>query len=165
MWGNRRIGDISKKDVTDAIDAIVKRGTPSAANHAFAAARGLFNWAVERGSIDRSPCEKLGLPTKATSRDRVLSEPEVVAVWNGADAIGFPFGRIVQLLLLTGQRRDEVAGLPWSELDLDQGLWSLPAERTKPGRPHQVPLSQKAIVVLRSVPVTHDTLVFPARGS
>jgi len=127
--------------------------------------RGLFNWAVKRGYIDRSPCDKLDAPTKAVSRNRVLSDEELVAVWKGADVIGYPFGLIVQLLLLSGQRRDEVAGLRWSELDLDKGLWSMPAERTKPARPHQIPLSTKATAVLRGVPVVHEALLFPARRS
>ena len=143
-WGKRKISDVAKSDVTDALEGILDRGTPSAANHAYAAVRGLFNWAVDRGLVERSPCERLRAPARMVSRDRVLSDEEIKAVWKAAATVGYPFGRIVQLLLLTGQRLDEVVGMLWSELDFAKGLWLLPAARTKTDAPtkYRCPLNR-----------------------
>ena len=85
------------------------------------------------------------------SRDRVLSSAELSEVWQACEGLG-EFGTIVRLLMLTGQRREEVAGMRWSELDLGKGLWSLPAERTKNRRPHDVPLSAEALALIMAVP-------------
>jgi integrase len=84
------------------------------------------------------------------SRDRVLSDAELSDIWNAcADD---DFGNIVKLLILTGQRREEVAGMSWSELHLEKALWSLPAGRTKNHRPHDVPLSEQVLLVIKGVP-------------
>jgi hypothetical protein len=73
-------------------------------------------------------------------------------VWNAADGDGWPFGPLIKLLMLTGQRLAEVGGMRWEELDLEQKLWTLPAERVKNGQRHEVPLSDAAIAVLRAAP-------------
>jgi integrase len=90
------------------------------------------------------------LAVKEQSRERVLSLDELRAIWNAADP-GCDYGVIVRLLMLTGQRREEVGGMRWSELDLDRGLWALPAERTNTGEAHVVPLSSQAVELLRGV--------------
>ena len=163
-WRGREITDIGKSDVIAAIDAITDRGAPGAANRAFAAVRRLFNWCVERDVIAVSPCQGLKSPTKPKARDRVLSTEELVAVWKAAESMGYPFGPIVQLLILTGQRRGEVVSMRWQDIDLDKALWSLPAEFTKAGRAHEVPLSETAIWIISSLPRTHASLLFAARG-
>jgi integrase len=89
-----------------------------------------------------------------TSRDRVLSRDELRLVWQLAGP--GDLGAIVRLLILTGQRREEVCGLLWSELDLDKSLWSIGAARTKNGLPHDVPLSSAAVAILRGVPRRDD---------
>ena len=78
--------------------------------------------------------------------------------------MGCPFGAFVQLLFLMGQRRNEVASMHWEDLDLEDGLWTLPAERNKSNRAHVVPLSPQVVSILKSIPRTHAVLVFPARG-
>lgn len=163
-WRKRDVRSISKVDVNRAMDAIIDRGSPSAAHHAFAAIRKFFNWCVERGLIEVSPCLGLKNPTKPKSRDRVLADNELVRVWRAATQVGYPVGPITQLLILTGQRRGEVAGMRWPDLDLDEKLWSIHGEMTKNGRPHQVPLSPEAVRILSSLPQIDDTFVFPARG-
>jgi integrase len=86
-------------------------------------------------------------------------------VWRAADQIGWPFGPLVQLLALTGQRRDEVAKMKWSELDLESGLWTLPRERVKNHKPHEVPLSAAAVNLMKSVPrIAGSPFVFTTNG-
>jgi integrase len=163
-WKHRPIQDITKQDLNRVLDGIVARRAPIAANGALAAVRKLFNWAIERGYVSVSPCAGTQRPSKAVSRNRVLSHAELAAVWRAAADTPYPFGQVVQLLILTAQRRAEVVGMRWSELDLEQRLWSLPAARTKANREHAVPLSELAVRIIRSVPRMHDDLVFPARG-
>ena len=147
----------------DLLDKIVDRGSPVMANRTLAALRRMCGWAVERGLIEVSPCEKVKAPSAERSRDRVLSDDEVRALWAGCDAIGWPFGALFRVLLLTGQRRDEVANLRWSELDLDTGLWTLPRERAKNDQVHTVPLSAPVLAILRGLPRVGD-FVFSTNG-
>lgn len=165
QWRNRDIREIGRTDVLRLLDDAVDAGAPSAANHALAAVRKLFNWSVERGILTTNPCAGISRPAPVVSRDRVLSEPEIVAVWRASGALGAPFEQIIRLLILTAQRRGEVVALRWSELDWTETAWSLPPERTKGGRAHVVPLSQLAMTVLGSVLRIHDEFLFPARGN
>jgi integrase len=93
-----------------------------------------------------------------------LTDDELQAVWQGAEAIGWPFGAIVRMLILTGQRRGEVAGMRWQELDFDAKTWTLPKERCKNGVEHVVPLSSAAIEILGSLPRIAGELVFSFNG-
>ncbi len=151
-WGHRRIGDIERKDVIRLIDGVVDRGAPVMANRVLAHTRKLFNWAVSRDLIAMSPCAGVAAPEQETKRDRVLSEAELQALWAACDDVGEPFGSIVRLLILTGQRRDEVAGMRWTEVDTDAALWTIPGERAKNGVPHPVPLGETALSILASRP-------------
>ena len=141
-WRRRLIKDITRRDVLDLLDGIVESGRPVAANRVLTAIRKLFNWAMERDIIASSPCAGVTPPTSEQSRDRVLTDAELRDVWLAADTLGGPFAALVKLLLLTGQRRDEVATMTWSEVDLDARLWVLPRERSKNGKPHDIPLSR-----------------------
>ena len=96
----------------------------------------------------------------------MLTDEELRAVWQAADKAGFPFGSIVKLLILSGQRRDEVGQMRWLEIDIDKRLWTLPRARVKTGQPHEVPLSDAALALLRAVPRFNDSpLVFTTRGT
>lgn len=161
-FAGRDVRDIKRADVLAVIDAIVARGSTGSAIHALAAVRRLFNWALERGVIDHSPIVGLKPPGRINSRDRVLSDYELTAVWHAAEGFGYPFGTILQLLILTGQRRGEVTDLRWSDLDLTANLWSLAPERNKSGRPHVVPLTPSVVAILKSLPRLHEVMVFPA---
>jgi integrase len=163
-WEKRTVDTITRADVADAIEPMMKRGTHAAARHAFAAVRKFFNWQVEQGRLAMSPCAGMKPPAKASHRDRVLSDAELKAIWTVAEAQGFPFGRITQLLMLTAQRRTEVSSMTWEELDLTAGTWTIPAERTKNGKPHAVPLTAGACAVIARIPRTGSAYVFPARG-
>ncbi len=164
-WGKRDVRQITRSDVLQVLDAAVEAGHPSAANHALAAVRKLFSWALERGLVDANPCSGISRPAPAHARERVLSNAELAAVWHGARSLSAPFSHIVQLLILTAQRRGEVTGLRWNEIDWTNAVWNIPADRTKNRRAHAVPLSPLALDVLKSAPKIHDAFVFPARGN
>lgn len=159
------IDQIKRADVVRALDAIVAGGAPTRANRALAAIKKLMNWCIDRGIIETSPVAALKPPTKEVARERVLTDTELAACLNAATTEGFPFEPFLQLLILTGQRRGEVAGMRWSELDFDNGLWTLPAKRTKNASSHIVPLPPLAIDILKSVPQFLDSdLVFTTNG-
>ena len=121
---------------------------PAVARVTFATLRKLFKWAVSRGDIDRSPLEGAEAPPAVPARDRVLNDEELALVWNAAPQLGKPFGDYLRMLILTGQRREEVAGIDWSELDQQERQWILPGYRAKNGKPHLIPLSEEAKTVL-----------------
>ena len=164
-WKARPVGDIRKSEVLEVLDRIEAAGTPSAARHAFAAIRKFFNWCLERGLIEASPCMGVRTPGKPSARDNVVSDGALRAIWSGAETIGWPYGPIAQLLMLTAQRRGEVVGMTWDEIDVEKALWSLPGARTKNHRSHVVPLTSRAIALLEALPrVDESPFIFPARG-
>ena len=148
VWKGRAVQSITRRDVIDLLDRVVDRGAAVAANRVLAVVRRLFGWTVERGILELSPCAGVKAPTAERSRDRVLNDDELRRVWRATDVDGWPFGPLVQLLILTGQRRDEVANIRWSELDLEKRLWTLPKERSKNDTAHEVPLSDAALSVI-----------------
>jgi integrase len=165
-WRRRRLREIIRRDVIDLLDRIVEAGKPIAANRTFAAVRKLFNWAVARDIIPASPCAGVKAPSPERARDRILNDEELRFVWLAADAMGGPFGRLIKLLILTAQRRDEVAKMQWSELNLRAALWTLPGVRTKNNEPHQVPLSDHALAVLTAPPcIANSDFVLTTSGT
>lgn len=150
-WGDRSAHDITRRDVHALLDGIVSRGAPVKANRTLAAIRKMFNWAAGRDIIAASPCVGVTAPTKEISRDRILSDQELRLVWLASDKLGWPFGPQVRMLILTLQRRDEVTGMRRSEVS--DGLWTLPKERVKNSREHQVPLAPEAVMLLNSLPI------------
>jgi integrase len=151
-WKGRKIQEITKRDVITLLDGIADRGAMTMANRTLAAVRKLFNWCVARDVIQISPCTLVEPPAPERSRDRILSDDELKLVWKAAESDGWPFGSIVKLMVLTGQREGEIAGMCWSELDLDDKLWTLPAARVKNDELHTVPLSDSAIELIKSLP-------------
>ena len=151
-WRHRPIDAITKPDVIALLDAIVDRGSPVAANRTLATIRRLFGWCIERGTLETSPCDRVKKPGAETARDRVLGDSELALVWRAADALAYPSGPLVQLLILSGQRRSEVSGMTWSELDPALTLWTLPRERVKNASEHTLPVSTAMRDILRSLP-------------
>jgi integrase len=166
-WGERDINSITRRDVIELLDDIADHGTqfkdkdgkkkhaaggPICANRVLAAIRAMFNWALRRGVVDAVPTSLVERPGEETKRERNLSPEEIIAVWRGTEAIGNPFGDFYRLALLTGQRRDEVAGAQWAHIDLAEKTWTLPAELTKAGRAHVVPLSAAALELIEALP-------------
>ena len=157
-WTGRSIHAVGKPDVLKLLDEIVDRGSPATANRTFTVIRSLFNWAIGRGIVETSPCAGLSKPAPERQRDRVLSDEELRSVLLAARKIEYPYGTIVEMLALTGQRREEVAGMSWQEISPDGGVWSIPASRSKNGRPHAVHLARQARVLLESLPKSSEQL-------
>jgi len=149
-WRGRMVHEVTRRDVLDILDRVVDAGAPIAANRVLAAVRKFFNWCIARDIIAVSPCAGVKPPSQEAARDRTLTDEELRLVWQAADKMGGTFGPLVKLLALTGQRRDEIARMRWEEIK-DRVL-VLPAERTKNGQPHEVPLSNAALAVLNSIP-------------
>jgi integrase len=151
-WRGRRLAAIGRADVHDLLDKIVDRGAPIVANRTLAALRRMCGWAVERGIIDASPCEKVKAPAGEKSRDRVLSDDELRLSWGAFEKIGWPFGPLAKLLVITGARLREVAEMRWSEIDHAAKTWTIPKERAKNAVAHEIPLSAPALAILESIP-------------
>ena len=119
--------------------------------------RAFFNWVIDSGDFDLhvSPCAKLK-PTVLIGprnvRSRVLKDHEIAAYWRAAEKMGYPFGKLFQLLLLTALRRDEAADARWGEIDMATKLWVIPPERMKNGSAHAVPLTPEISALLESLP-------------
>ena len=167
VWATRDVREIKRQDVLAVLDSLVAEGKGSIANNALAAIRKLMNWCVERGLLETSPCLGIGTPAPKVARSRVLSDEELAAIWTAADSGGAPYDAIVRLLILTGQRRTEVAEMRWEEIDLEQRLWTLPEARNKSGREHIVPLTDTAIALLTAYREEGKAsgFLFPSRRS
>lgn len=149
-WGERQIQTIAKRDVIDVLDAVVDRGSPVTANRLRAHLNTLFNWAKGRDIVQVNPLDGIKPPAPEKPRDRVLTREEIIWFWEASSAMGYPFGSLYRVLLLTGQRLREVAEMTWQEID--GGNWTLPASRSKNGDQHIVPLSPEVVAVLKAVP-------------
>ncbi len=150
-WAGRSIHEITKRDVVELVSAIEQRGAPVAANKALKSVKTFLRWCVGRAVLDQSPADGVPLPAKEVARDRVVNDKELAQVILGARQIGGRYGAIVELLALTGQRREEVAGLQREELDLAHRVWTIPKQRTKNAKAHVVHLSDQSVAVLRRV--------------
>lgn len=141
------ITQIGQKDLQSVIDAIPLNKRAMRRN-VFAYASVLFGWAARRQYIPTNPLSSMEKPQAPVSRDRVLDDVELAKVWKAAELLPDPWGTFYRLLCLTGQRKSEVAGMAWSELDRPSAVWKIPAERAKNKSPHLVPLSVPVIVEL-----------------
>ena len=157
-WKNKPLSAITRRDVVKVIDTITDRNAPQQARHIFGHVRHFFRWAIERGAygIEVSPCANIrpqSLIGRRTTRDRVLTDDEIRALWHACDRkIGFPFGPALMLLLLTGQRKLEIGNARWSEIDLDAKTLTIPASRFKTATIHVVPLSEDAMMIVEGLP-------------
>ena len=143
--GDKAVSAVGKPEIHDMLNAVIDRGAPIAANRTLAVVKKLYRWALSRGYVDRDPCAGIAKPGAETTRDRVLSDNELAHVWRAAEGMGWPFGRAVQMLILTGARREEVGAMRWSEIDLAAKIWTLPAERAKNGVEHVIPLAARRL--------------------
>jgi integrase len=161
--GSRSVHAISKRDIIDVVNAVVDRGSPVGANKTLKVARSFFGWSVGRAILERSPCDGVRAPTVEKARDRVLTDAELAGIIRAARRLGGPYGAIVEVLALTGQRRDEVARMSWDEVDLERRVWALPAARTKNDKPHIVQLPDPACAVI-GAQTRSGPLVFSRNG-
>jgi integrase len=161
-WADLPLGAVSRQDVIALVNGVLddRPEHPHAANHVLKHVRRFFGWAVDQGYIAENPAFNVGLPVPEPARDRVLSDQEIPLVWTASKSMGYPFGDLYRLLLLTGQRRGEAAKLRWSHLDLQAAMWTIPRDLSKSDRAHRVPLSSQAINLIHSLPSFAGPFVF-----
>lgn len=150
QFEQRRIDKIGRGDITAALDAIAPEKVAMRSS-VFSYGRILWKWAYARELVETIPFAALRAPVKPESRERVLSESELVVIWQASRKIDYPFGPAFRLLLITGQRRSEVFGMRWEEIDEVAAMWTIPGDRTKNKQTHTVPLSGLAIAELGEV--------------
>lgn len=174
-WRDRPITEISVADVRLLISEAREKGVPGLerrnkgpsvprSRSLFAALSKFFSWCVDEGRIAQSPCVGLSRPEAPRPRSRALAEPELIEFWQAASREPTPFAQLLKLLLLTGQRLGEVAGMRRDELSDDGTSWTLPASRTKNHRIHLVPLAPLARSILKTAGTDGD-LVFTTTGT
>lgn len=150
VWQNKPITDITHSDIYSLLRA-VKKDAPILANRLHSYLSTFFKWARKAGKITTFPMHAIDKLTKEQSRDRALTDTEIRLVWRACDDFG-PFGRAIKLMLLSGQRRNEVSELPWREIDRKQKTWTIPRERTKTDKAHEIPLSDLALSIIGDQP-------------
>jgi integrase len=148
-WRDRRLSEFKRADIRDLIEGIEGDVLP---NRVLTVVRTIFRYALSRDWLDASPAEGIAKPKDEAPRDRWLNMDEVKRVWSAADLLGYPYAHYIKTLLLTGQRRTEVASMRWADVDLEAGTWLLRADDTKGEREHLVPLSASVIAILKSIP-------------
>ena len=146
--GDHSLKSITKRDVLVELDKLLEEKKSYMANRVLATVRKFLNWCVEREKIESNPIATMKAPGQESARDRILNNEEIKAIWGACLQMGYPFGDAYRMLLLTGQRRDEVATMRWVDIDLDNALWTLPRESTKSDRLHEVPLPPLAMKIL-----------------
>jgi len=152
-WRERKIADIRRADVRDLLEGLEGAVLP---NRVLTLVKTVFRFALNREWIDASPAEGIRKPQAELERDRVLTMAEIVWVWRAAELLGYPFGPYIRLLTLTAQRRTEVAGMRWADVDLEGASWIIPAADTKGQRLHFVPLSPLGVEILNTLPRLGD---------
>lgn len=158
-WKDKPIAEVTRADLLKMTDAALARGSPYAAHNAWAHARRLFNYAIARGVLDRSPCDRVrprDIIGAKEPRQRVLTDDELRVLWDASARVGYPYGPLWQLLLVTGQRKSEIANARWDEIH--DGVLTIPPERFKSNAMHMVPLSPLAMRIIEGLPRTSDRL-------
>jgi integrase len=145
---NLQLGKISRRTIAVRLTEVATTSGPTAANRVRATLSAFFGWAVREGLVEANPVIGTNRSHENGARNRVLSNDELREIW-GASAADDHYSGVVRLLMLTGQRREEIGGLRWREIDLESQQISLPADRTKNHRPHDIPLSELALEVLK----------------
>jgi len=161
VWKHKLITEVTKADVIRLLDGIVDRGAPVQANRVRSWLLSWFNWCVdERAILLSSPVTGTKRLVKEKSRERILGDDELAAIWSATEGLGYPSGPFLRILSLSAQRRGEVATMRWDDVDLSRAIWTLPSWATKPGRVHDVPLSGPMLAILRELPRFDGPCVF-----
>jgi integrase len=161
-FGSAPLPGITPQDVLRRLDRL--KETPSEQRHALVAMKVFMSWCARRFYVTSSPCERLQTPGALAPRERVLTDAELANVLSQARKTPYPFGAIVELLILTGQRRGEIAALRWDWIDDKTKTITLPSSITKNKRPHTFPYGAMAAAVIGTIPSLGDYL-FPAARS
>ena len=160
VWGDRPITSITRGEVK-ALLREKAREAPISANRLTSLISKIFNWALDEEIVSASPAIRLGRAVEH-ERERSLTEDEIRVLWPAFDKLGAPFGHALKFLLVTGQRRGEVADLKWADIDGDG--WVLPAASAKSKKGHRVPLSTLALEIIGSCPRLGERVFMSGRG-
>jgi integrase len=160
-WADRNVTEITRADVKGVIRRKA-RTSPVGANRLLAFISAIFNWALKEDIITANPAARIDRPGAETERERVLSDTELNDVWEAAGRLGYPYGHIYRLAMLTGQRIGEIAGMRRSEIA--GNIWSLPGERAKRGKGHAIYLAPLALDLIADLPNKGDLLFTSARS-
>jgi integrase len=164
VLGLRQPEAITRADVRSLIDRIQARGAPTQANRSLASLRAVFRWSVRQDLISPAadPTVGITLPSEERPRDRVYTNDEIRSILIAVD--GTELRHLVPLIFYTAVRSEEARAAPWNDFQLDRGLWTIPAEASKGGDPHPVPLSAGALRALERVHVASGKtgFLFPA---
>ena len=133
-YGSRPIASLTRADIIRLLDGMGDRGVKQGRNRTLATIRPFLAWALERGIVETNAAAGIRPPVKEMARDRILDDAEVAAVWMACGSLGFPFGPLIRLMLVTAQREGECAGMRWRDVDLEQPRLD-PATRADQGRP------------------------------
>jgi integrase len=147
LFNEKPLHTITRFDVADRLGKIASVRGPYAANRARATLSSFYAWAMKEGVVDLNPVISTNRQTDEKARDRVLTDAELAAIWKSCN--DDDYGRIVRLLILTGQRRDEVGAMARSEVDTAARKWTIPVARTKNSQMHEVPLSNSALAIVK----------------
>lgn len=158
--GDKALPAIKPEHINEVLDGL--RSQPGLQRSVWAVMSSLFRWAERRDDIEKSPMAKVPVPQGSKARKRVLSPDELTAIWRASYSLDDPRGALVRFLMITLQRRSEVAGLPWAELSKTDSRWHLPGERSKNGQDHLVPLSGLALAELEAIGWKSRGLVMPS---
>lgn len=146
---DRPADKVSRTEAAKVLQEVAQERGPTAANRLMAYARACYGWGIKANLLEANPFANLAAPGREKARNRVLAQLELRAIWSACDALGPVQRDYVRFLLLTLQRRQEVAGATWSEISPDLMTWTIPAERAKNGRAHLVHMAPAARVVLK----------------
>jgi integrase len=166
-WGNRAVQDVRRRDVIALVEATAVARGPEAAVHLLRTLSKFFGWLLARDVIETTPCLGVAgvLPQQGKPRQRVLDhQTELLPLLKAANT-DHPADRAVAVLIYSGQRRNEVGGMRWSELDRKARVWIIPAERSKNHHAHRVPLPTQAWAIIDAQPrIAGCDFVFTATG-
>ncbi|MEA3004633.1 MAG: hypothetical protein QOH81_3421 [Sphingomonadales bacterium] len=152
-WRDRLIDTVTRAEAHELLDDVLARRGAPAAREVRKHLTKLFNWAVDRGQLAANPLAGMRRPELGyVARERVLSMDELRRVWEAAGEAAYPFGSMARLLILTGQRRSEVAELERGWIDAEHRAVEIPASRYKTKRPHVYPLSAPAWALVEELP-------------
>jgi integrase len=179
-WRDRSVRELTRRDVRSLVERVAERA-PIMANRVLAVVRKMLNFAVDHDWIDANPAARVAKPAPERSRDRVLTEQELRRLWRvlsnlpttgdrpapgrkrakgKADdplcPVSAPLAALLKVRLLTAQRGGEVARMRWADVDVDARWWTIPAEHTKNGQPHRVPLITETLDVIRAQKPTNN---------
>ncbi|MEM7446477.1 MAG: tyrosine-type recombinase/integrase, partial [Pseudomonadota bacterium] len=164
-WGHRPVDAIGRRDVIALIEGIGARGHGYAANRRLSLLRTMFAWGVEVAMVPATPVIGIEPPGHEQRRQRVLDDAEITALWHAWETMAWPFGVLFKLLLLTAQRRNQMANLRLADIALADQVWTVGGTKSGGRRQsHAIPLSTHALEIITSVPRSPGAFVFPARG-